>query len=123
MAAGTARIGAMLGQSLADREARGHSVFLQGWHVGRGWRRRRSEHVLKYPLAANHRRGPGRVGGHSQNAPLPQEAPSLVVGAEFDATKPAAVDMGDTVMFGEALVEERIVGLEQVEDAPVIAEP
>ena len=54
-------------------------IVLQRGHVGGGRRWRCAENVLQDPLAANHGRGAGRVGGHGQNAPLAEQpAPHAV---------------------------------------------
>ena len=111
----------MLGQALADGEIRRHGIVVQRRHIGRRRWRRRPKKVLEDPLAPNHRRGARGVGRNGQNASLAQQAAALPVGAERDAAKAIAVDMGDAVMLGEALVEEGVVRLEQIEHAPVLA--
>jgi hypothetical protein len=82
VAARAGRILAMLGQPLAHREAANrHAVFLQRRHVGGRRRRRHAQNVVQYPLAANHRRGAGGVGGHRQDAGVPQQpaAPGILI--------------------------------------------
>ena len=59
-----------------------------------------------------------------QDAPLAQQAapPGVVlVAVELDAAEPAAVDVRDAVVLGQALVDERVVRAQQIEHAAVLA--
>ena len=122
MAARAGDVGAVLGQPLADRERRRDRVVLERRHVRRRRRRRRAEDVFEDPLAADHGRGAGRVRGHRQDAPLAEQAAPHAVVAELDAAEVAAVDVRDAVVLGQALVQERVVRLQQVEHAAVLAQ-
>ncbi len=115
-------VGPVLGQPLANRERRRDRVVLQRRHVRRGRRRRRAEDVLEDPLAADHGRRAGRVGGHGQDTPLAEQAAPHAVVAELDASEVAAVDVRDAVVLGQALVQERVVRLQQVEHAAILAQ-
>ena len=83
--------------------------FLEARHIGGRRRRRRVQDVIQNPLASNHRRRAGRVGGHGKDTPLAQQAPPPVVVPELDAAEVAAVDIRDAVVLGQALVQERVV--------------
>ena len=122
MTARAGDVGPVLGQPLADRERRGDRVVLERRHVRRGRRWRRAEDVLEDPFAADHGRRAGRVGGHGQDAPLAEQAAPHAVVAELDATELAAVDVRDAVVLGQALVQERVVRLQQVEHAAILAQ-
>ena len=94
-------------------------VLLERRHIGRRRRRRHAEDVLEDPFAAAHRRGARGVRRHRQNAALPEQAAALAVLRQRDAPEPIAVDVRNAVVPGEPLVEERVVGVEQVEHAAV----
>ena len=108
-------------------------------HVRRRRRRRRAEDLLEHPLAALHRRGPRRVRGHGQHAGLRQQPPRSsgwqshahelspvnAVGPGFCrllAPSTVAVGVDDAVVPGQPLVQEGEVGVDQVEDAAVLAD-
>ena len=88
---------------------------------GGGDRRRRAEHVLENPLAARHRRRAGGDRRHRQHAALPEQAAPRVVRIERDAAEVAAVNIRNAVVTRQPLVDERVVGVEQVDDAAVLA--
>ena len=48
-----------------------------------------------------------------------QAAPGLVV-RERDAAEPGADDVGDAVVLRQSLVDERVVGRQQLEQAPIL---
>ena len=54
--------------------------------------------------------------------PWRSSPPRWLSGVERDAAEAAAVDVRDAVVLGEPLVEERVVRLEQVEHAAVLAQ-
>ena len=121
MAARADRVGAVLLHRLAHRErAAVAGGLLQGRHVGRRQRRRRAEQVLQHPLAAQHRRRAGRVGGSGQDAALAEQPAARGV-RQLHAAEVAAVDVRDVVVPCQPLVDEGVVGGQQVEDAPVLA--
>ena len=100
------------------RRARGLAFGERG-HVGRGHRRRRTEHVLEHPLAAQHRRRGVGVGGDHQNRALAQQPTAGVVGQPH-LPELAAEHAGDVVVPGQSLVHERVVARQQLEHAPVL---
>jgi hypothetical protein len=51
---------------------------------------------------------------------VPQQAAALPVGAEGDPAKAVAVNVRDAVMRGQALVEERVIRLQQIQHAPIL---
>ena len=53
---------------------------------------------------------------------MPEEAAALRQVGQLDAPEPAAVDAGDAVVPGEPLVDEGVVGVEEVEHAAVVAQ-
>ena len=88
-------------------------------HVGRRVGRRRAEDVGQYPPAPEHRRRPHRVRGDGQDAALPEQpAP---VPAHRHPAEVASLHVGNAVVPRESIVDERVVGVEQVEDAAVLA--
>src|SRR5262245_22079503 len=90
--------------------------FRQSGYVGRRRRRRRTEDVGEHPFPPQHRRGTVGIRGDRQKTPVPED--SAAAGrfrlVEHDASKMTAVDVGDAVMTGEPLVEERVVGIQQL---------
>ena len=54
--------------------------------------------------------------------PWRSRPPRSLSGVERDAAEAAAVDVRDAVVLGEPLVEERVVGAQQVEHAAVFAQ-
>ena len=67
-------------------------------------------------------RRPVRAGGVGQDRPLPEEAATHAVRWQRHPPEAFAVDAGDVVVPGEPLVEERIVGVQQVEHAAILAD-
>ena len=61
-----------------------------------------------------------RIRRDRQDAAVPQDAPPRLVG-DRNAPELAAVDERNLVMLGEALVDERVVGRQQIEHAAVLA--
>ena len=53
--------------------------------------------------------------------PWRSRPPRIAVVAELDAPEVAAVDVRDAVVLGQALVQERVVRLQQVEHAAILA--
>ena len=52
--------------------------------------------------------------GDRQDAALPEDAAARAVGRQRDAAEVAALDAGDAVVLRQPLVEERVVGGEQL---------
>ena len=97
-------------------------LSFSGRHVRRRRRRRRAEDVFQNPLAANHRRRARGIRRDREDAALPQQAAALAVPVQRDAPEVAAVHVRNAVVLREPLVQERVVGLEQVEHAAVFAQ-
>ena len=105
---------------LAQRRRGAHGRFVQARHR-RGRRRRRGvQQVLEDPLAAKHRRGPRRVGRHREHARLHQHAFARRV-AQIDSPELGAHDARQPVVAGEPLVDERVLRVQELQDAAVLA--
>ena len=92
-------------------------------HVRRRVRRTHAEHVGHDPFAARDRRRAIGFGAGCEERPLAQQpAARLHVRTERDATELAAGDVLDAVMLGQPLVDERVVGVQQVHDAAIVAD-
>ena len=111
----------MLLHLLAQRERL--AVFLrhQLGHIGRRRRRRRAEQVLENPLAALHDRGAVRIRRDGQNAALAQQTATIRVGQRH-AAELRPIDLWNAVVLGEAFVDERVVGRQQIEQAAILAD-
>ena len=81
---------------------------------GRRRRHRRAEQVLENPLAALHRRRAVAGRRDRQDAAVTEQPAARAVG-QRDAPEAAAADVGDAVVPREPLVDERVVGVEQIE--------
>src|SRR5690606_18421508 len=80
-----------------------------------------AEQVLENPFAAQRRRRAVRVRRRHQDAALAEEASARVeLGAERHAAEVTAVDSRNPVMTREALVDERVVGGQQIQNAAVL---
>ena len=121
MAGRAGRVRAMLLQPRAQRQ-RLHvlGVFFERRHLGRRLRRRRAEEIVENPLAANDRRGPGRVRRHGQDAGVAEQAAAALVGHR-DPTEPIPDHIRNLVVPRQPAVDERVVGRQQLEDRPVFA--
>ena len=73
-------------------------------------------------LPRMHRRGPRRVRRHRQDAALAQQPAALAVLVERDAAEAAAVDVRNAVVLRQPLVDERVVGAQQIEHAAILAQ-
>ena len=83
--------------------------------------RRHAEEVVEDPLASLDRRGPRRVGRDREHAGVGQDAASRGAG-QGDPAEPVADDARDAVVPGQPLVDEGVIGVEELEHAPVLAE-
>ena len=113
------RIRAMLLHALAHGPGL-LALVLERRHVGWRRRRRRAEQVLENPFAAQHRRGALGVRRDRQDAAVPEQPLSGLVG-DRHAAKTAAVDVRNAVVPRQPLVDERVVGAQQIEDAAILA--
>ena len=96
-------------------------VRLQVRNIRRRRRRRRAQQVVQNPLAALHHRRAVRVGRHRQDAALPQQAAAIRIGQRHLAEL-RAVDIRDAVVLRQALIEERVVRVQQIQHAAVFAQ-
>ncbi len=81
------------------------------------------EEDLHDGLAAPHRRSAvGLRRDFEEETFAEQAAAHVEVGSQCDAAEVAAVDIGDSVVFGEALVDESIVSVQQVDQATVFVD-
>ncbi len=111
-------IASRIGQRLAGFRA----LRLQRRNVRRRRRRRRRQQVVQHPFAAQHRRRPCRVRRERQDAALPQQAAARAAFRERDAPEIAALHVRNAVVQGEPLVDEGVVGGQQLEHAAVLAQ-
>ena len=111
----------MLLELLPHRRGGADRRVVEVGDVGRRFRRRRVEQVVEYPLAAHHRRGPGRVRRHRQDAALREDAAARRAG-QIDAAEGRTGDAGDAVVPRQALVEEGIAAVDEIEDAAVFTD-
>ena len=82
----------------------------------------RVQQVLEDPLAAQHGRGPRRVGRHREDA-APASAPRLAAcRCRSTRRNSGPVTPGDAVVAREPFVQERVLRVEEVEDAAVLAD-
>ncbi len=116
------RVGPMLREPLPAGQTAVHGVVLERRHVGQRWRRRHAEQVVEHPLAANHRRRPGRVRRDGQDAALPQQSAAPAVVGQRDAPETVAVHVRDTVVLRQPFVDERVFRVQQIENAAVLAQ-
>ena len=83
-------------------------------------RRRGVQQVLEHPLAAQHRRGARRVRRHGEHAGLHQHAFARRV-VQIDSPELRTSDTRHAVVAREPFVDERVLRVEEVEDAAVFA--
>ena len=124
MARRAARVRPVLLEALAQRGGRAavrHGLLEIGLDAGRRRRHRGAEQVLQDPLAALHRRGAVADRGDRQEAAVTEQAAARAVG-ERHAAEPAPADVGDAVVARQALVHERVVGVDEIEDAAIVAD-
>src|SRR5690606_28632978 len=81
----------------------------------------RPEKILEDPLPAYHRRGTVRVGRDGQDAAVAEQPSSRIVFRQLDAAEVRAFDTLDTVVPRDPIVQERVVGIEQLESAPILS--
>ena len=81
-----------------------------------------AEDVVEQELAAQHRRRAIGIRRRRQQRALREQAAALVFVGQRHAPEPAAVDAGDPVVARKPLVDERVVGVQQLEDAAILAQ-
>src|SRR5687768_16766313 len=103
-----------LGDLLAFAEIRLDAGRRLGW--------RRTEQVLQDPLAAHHGGGACGDRGYRQHAAVTQQPAARAGGIEGDAAEVAAADVLHPVVTRQPLVNERVVGIEQLDDRPILTD-
>src|SRR5205814_7324568 len=83
---------------------------------------RRAENILQDPFPADHRRSPVRTRGIRQNRALSEQPATRAVGGKQSPPESFGVHARNPVVPGQTLVEERIVGVQQVEHAAILAD-
>ena len=106
-------------QLLAQRAVDAHRGLVQARDARRRVRGRRGQQVVEDPLAAQHRRRARRVGRHREDAALGQHTAPRRAG-EVDLPELLPLHPGDPVMAGQPLVEERVLAIQEIEDAAVL---
>src|SRR6187549_3853603 len=96
-------------------------VLLERFDVRRRRRWRRAEKVFENPGAAQYRRRAVRVRRRQQHRALAEQAPAVGI-RERDATEAIAPDIRNAVVQREPLVDERVVGGEQLENRAILSE-
>ncbi len=93
---------------------------LERRHDGRRIGGRHTDEELQHPVAANRRRRTSRLRGHREEGSLAQQAPAVALALiELDAAEFAALDSRNAVEPRQPVVDEGVVGGEQIEDAAV----
>src|SRR6185369_13959433 len=84
--------------------------------------RRSAENILEDPFPANHRRGPIGTRGARQNRALTQQTAAHTVFRQRHPPESFAKHAWNSVVPGETFVQERVVGIQQIEHAAIFAE-
>ena len=96
-------------------------LSLMRGHVWRRVRRADAEECLQEPLASRDGRSAGGVRRHRQQRSLAQQAAAHV---EFRRQRHAAelrsIDVRDSVLLRQPLVDERVIRGQQIEDAAIL---
>ena len=121
MARAAHRIGAMPFELLAHgRWPILVRALLEIRHDGRRRQRRRVQQIRDDVLPAQHGRGARGDRGHRQDAAVAQQAAPIRI-RHRHAPEARAVDPADAVVPRQPLVDERVVGIQQIERAAVLA--
>ena len=73
------------------------------------------------PFSAEDGRSARRIRGDGEDAGLGENAAAVGIGWEIDAAELRAFDVRDAVESGQALVQEGVVGREEIGDGTVVA--
>ncbi len=96
-------------------------LFAQLRDVRRGRRRRGAQDVLQYPLAALDGGGAGGIGGDGEDAALGEDADAAAI-LENHILEVWTEVLIDPIVAGEAVVEEAVIGGQQLDDTAVPAQ-
>ena len=116
------RVGTVFGQSFTHGKGCRDRVVLECRHVWQRRRWRRPDDIFQNPLAANYWRRSVGVRRHSENASLAKQPSTFAVLIQRNSPEPAAVDIGDSIMLGEAFIQISVVRLQQIENIPIFAQ-
>ncbi len=121
MAARAGRIVAVLLHPFAHGERLLAVGVVREWrHVRRRRGRRRADQVFEDPLATHDRRRAVGVRSHHENTAFSEKPLSSIVG-ERHPPELTAVHIRDAVVSGQTLVDERVVGGQQIDHVTVFA--
>ena len=125
VAARACRVGAML-RPAARGSSGGAAPGLAGARFvstpGGGGGSLQAEDVVQQEFSAKHRRRAIGIRRRRQQRALREQPAALVRVGQRHAPEAAAVNAGDAVVPRELLVDERVVGIEQLEDAAILAQ-
>src|SRR5438105_6290837 len=112
----------MLFHALADRRfvTPAAVVFFESRHVRRRQRSRSTQDVFDNPLASRHWGSSIGDRCHEKDASLTQQALSSIT-LKSDTAEPASVNVGNTVVPRQPLINKRIICFEEIDDASVFA--
>src|SRR6185436_10264555 len=80
------------------------------------------EDVVEDPHPAQHRRRSRRIRRDRQNASVPEQSAARAAWGKRYTPKAAAINLGNSVMLGQTLVEEGVVGPDQIAHAAILAQ-
>src|SRR5262249_8236888 len=85
-----------------------------GIDAGRGRRNRPIEDIVEQPFAAEDGRSAVGIRSGREQRTLREQAAALIVIRKGYAAEATAVDAGDSVMPGQALIDERVIRIQQI---------
>ena len=107
----------MLGESFAQRQILGARLRIEvGVNAGRRRWNRHAENVIQQPLSAQHRRRTVGIRGRREERAFGQQPATLIVVWQCNPPEPAAVNIVDTVVLCEPLIQETVISLEQIQN-------
>ena len=121
MAGGAHGVGAVLLHLLAQGGGGADGGLVERRNVGRRRRRRAAQNVVEDVLSADDDRGTRGVAGDGEHAGVAEDAAALG-GGELDAAEVRPLDACDAVMFGQALIEEGVAGVEELAERAILAQ-
>ena len=88
---------------------------VRGRRVGWG-----AKEVLQNPDTSQDGLGLHPIRGGGENASLSQQPATMMFGFQADALEPLVIDVRDVIVPGQGGVEERVIGVNELKDAPVL---
>ena len=98
------------------------ALDFERWDVRRRRWRCRGEEIFEHPLPTQHGRGSRRIRRDGQEAAVAEQTTACAVGGQGDSTEVAAAHVRDPIVPGQPLVQERVIGVEQIEHAALLPE-